>query len=201
MSSTHKELFSALNRAQASVGKLLKDSTNPHFKSKYADLASVWETIREPFTKEGLSIVQLLTAGSPGTIGIRTVLAHSSGESIEDVFHVPCAKPNDPQALGSAVTYGRRYSLMALCGIAPEDDDGTAAAPGKPRAASPSVDWTPQVKEILKALSVATDEGQRQLYASVRNDTAMPAAVKNDLLAQMKVIIKDRMNKNTKGTK
>ena len=195
-----KELFAALSRAQANVENVLKDSLNPHFKSKYADLASVWETIREPFTKEGLGIIQLLVGGGGGTIGIRTILTHNSGESIEDTFQVPCSKPNDPQALGSAVTYGRRYSLMALCGIAPEDDDGNSAAPGKPRAASPSVDYSLTIQATLDNLRSATEDGQRQLYAEVRNGN-LPTTVKNDLLAQMSVIIKDRMNKNTKGTK
>lgn len=123
-----KELAAALAKAQATMAGAKKDAANPHFKSRYADLASVWDAIREPLTTNGLSVVQLLRSVQGG-VEVETVLLHTSGESIGAVFGVPVTKA-DPQGYGSAATYARRYSLMALVGVAPEDDDGNAASAG-----------------------------------------------------------------------
>lgn len=119
------ELASALCKAQAQMEGAKKDANNPHFKTNYADLASVWSAIREPLTKNGLSVVQLLRS-IQGGVEVETILMHSSGQQISDVFAVPATK-NDAQGYGSAATYARRYALMAMVGVAPEDDDGNAA--------------------------------------------------------------------------
>lgn len=119
------ELAAALCKAQSQMEGAKKDANNPHFKSKYADLASVWDAIREPLTKNGLSVVQLLRS-IQGGVEVETILMHSSGQQISDVFAVPASK-NDAQGYGSAATYARRYALMAMVGVAPEDDDGNAA--------------------------------------------------------------------------
>ncbi|MGI9297060.1 MAG: ERF family protein [Gammaproteobacteria bacterium] len=123
------ELASALAKAQGQIKSALKDSTNPHFKSKYADLTAVWEACREPLSQNGLSIIQRGT-GVNGVFVMRTRLLHSSGQWIEG--DVPCItgtnNKNEMQALGSAITYARRYGLMSMVGIAPDDDDGNATA-------------------------------------------------------------------------
>jgi len=119
------ELAAALCKAQAQMEGAKKDANNPHFKTNYADLASVWSAIREPLTKNGLSVVQLLRS-IQGGVEVETILMHTSGQQISDVFAVPASK-QDAQGYGSAATYARRYALMAMVGVAPEDDDGNAA--------------------------------------------------------------------------
>lgn len=127
-------LFEALARAQAKVKGAAKDSINPHFKSKYADLASVWEACREALTSEGLSVAQ--TFGVVDTIVVcTTILGHKSGGSIAGNYPLNAVK-SDPQGLAAAATYARRVSLAAMVGVAPEDDDGeTAAGRGEARGA------------------------------------------------------------------
>jgi hypothetical protein len=124
-------LAAALSKAQAAMRCAMKDSENPHFRSKYADLQSVWEAAREPLAKNGLSVVQV-----PGTtergVSVETLLLHESGEFIGGVVEIPLAKM-DAQALGSGLTYARRYSLAAVVGIAPGDDDDAESAVGRPQ--------------------------------------------------------------------
>ena len=118
-------LAASLSKAQSAMSAAKKDSTNPHFKSRYADLASIWEACREPLTKNGLAVVQLPGKDEAGYY-VETVLTHSSGEFIASKLHIVPTK-DDPQGLGSAITYARRYGLAAVAGIAPDDDDGEAA--------------------------------------------------------------------------
>lgn len=117
----------------------LKDSTNPHFKSKYADLTSVWEACRDALTKNGLSVAQV-TEFEGEQCWIRTILLHSSGEMLEGRYPLrPIA--NTPQGMGSAISYARRYALAAMVGVVADDDDGNEASQGKPQL---SVVETPQ---------------------------------------------------------
>jgi hypothetical protein len=119
-------LAAALAKAQGEMEGAAKANVNPHFKSKYADLASVWDACRAPLSKHGLSILQPVRADGPH-VTVTTILAHSSGEWIEESLTMT-AQQNTPQGVGSAITYGRRYGLAAMVGIAPEDDDGNAAS-------------------------------------------------------------------------
>lgn len=118
------ELFTALAKAQSEMKGAIKDGNNPHFKSQYATLASTWEACRDALTKNGLSIIQRIK--EQDRLYIETILAHSSGQWISSECPILMGR-QDMQALGSAITYARRYSLMSLVGIAPEDDDGNAA--------------------------------------------------------------------------
>ncbi len=131
-SATIGKLAEALAKAQSKLLPAAKDSENPFFKSKYADLASVWEACRAALTENGLAVVQLAHSTEKG-VGVETMLVHSSGEFISESLEVPAAK-HDAQAFGSAITYARRYGLAAMVGVAPEDDDGNAAA----KAAQPA---------------------------------------------------------------
>lgn len=127
-----KELANALAKAQSAIKGALKDSANPFFKSKYADLASVVEAIREPLAYNGLSYVQV-SHERDNAAAIETVILHSSGEWHScGIVSVPVSKA-DAQGFGSAMTYARRYSLSAAFGVAPEDDDGNAAAKNPPK--------------------------------------------------------------------
>jgi hypothetical protein len=123
-----KNIASALVKAQKAFGPALKSSTNPHFKSKYADLAACVEAVIDGLNANGIYLMQP-SHESEGGVTVETVFIHESGEQISaGKLHVPAAK-QDAQGYGSALTYARRYSLMAACGIAPEDDDGNAAKP------------------------------------------------------------------------
>jgi hypothetical protein len=115
----------ALAKAQATMRGAAKDRTNPHFKAKYADLASVWDACRESLTANDLAVVQPVAADG-NTVIVTTVLIHKSGEFISSELRV-AAQQNTPQAIGSAITYARRYGLSSMVGVAPEDDDGEAA--------------------------------------------------------------------------
>ena len=120
-------LAQALVKAQSKIEGASKDKTNPHFRSKYADLSSVVEAIKKPATDSGLAWTQILH-DSETAAKVETIIIHSSGEWLScGIISVPVSK-HDAQGYGSALTYARRYSLMAACGIAPEDDDGNAAS-------------------------------------------------------------------------
>jgi hypothetical protein len=122
------ELATALAGAQAEIENATKSSNNPHFKSKYADLAEVLNTVRPVLAKHGLSVVQF-----PGyshehkLVAVETTLMHKSGQYVSGTVAAPVTKP-DAQGVGSAITYCRRYSLAAVVGIAQEDDDGNSAS-------------------------------------------------------------------------
>lgn len=121
-----KDLFSALAKVQLTIKDAKMDSTNPHFKSRYASLAAVYETCRAACAKEGICITQLATTvgNSPA---VWTMLGHSSGQWLRSLLVVPADKAT-AQGMGSALTYARRYSLSAIVGIAAdEDDDGNHA--------------------------------------------------------------------------
>jgi len=124
-------LAAALAKAQGAMKGAVKDSANPFFKSKYADLASVWEAARLPLTNNGLAVIQLPGRDAQGHF-VETVLTHSSGEWVSGIFYVTPLK-DDPQGIMSATTYARRGSLASILGIAPEneDDDGEGAM-GRP---------------------------------------------------------------------
>lgn len=127
-------LAAALAKAQGAMKGALKDSANPFFKSKYADLASVVDAIRAAFSANGLSYIQTVEPSDKDEVRVETTLLHSSGEWIScGILSLPVSKV-DAQGYGSALTYARRYSLSAAVGVAPEDDDGNAASLAKPKA-------------------------------------------------------------------
>jgi len=139
------ELAAALAKAQGAMEGVIKASTNPFFKSRYADLAAVVNAVRAPFSANGLSFVQLpRVSGGEGVI-IETVLLHASGQWISSEIEVPVAK-GDAQGVGSAITYAKRYGLQAMAGLAAEDedDDGNSAAKAKPRATEAQMMPTPK---------------------------------------------------------
>ncbi len=132
-----KEIASALVKAQRQFGPALKSSNNPHFRSKYADLAACVEAVIDGLNSNGIALLQPTHECADGVI-VETLFVHESGETMSaGKLHVPAVK-NDPQGYGSALTYARRYSLMAACGIAPEDDDGNAASKNASAARQPA---------------------------------------------------------------
>jgi hypothetical protein len=117
-----KEIATALKDFQSQMVAIKKDSDNPFYKSKYADIASIIAEIKKPLADNGLSFSQFPT----GDNEITTILMHTSGEWLEGTFRITPDK-NNPQGIGSAITYGRRYALGAVLGLATEDDDGESA--------------------------------------------------------------------------
>lgn len=120
-----KELATALAKAQAEIENASKNANNPHFKSRYADLAEVLNTVRPVFSKHGLAVMQM-PSFSDGVASVETLITHSSGEWVANIASAPVSK-QDAQGVGSALTYLRRYSLAAFAGVAQEDDDGESA--------------------------------------------------------------------------
>jgi len=126
------KLFAAMAKAFPEIEGATKDSNNPAFKSKYADLSSVSEAIKPALLNHGLFYVQL-THEQQGGVCIETQVCHESGEQMSfGKLFVPAGK-QDAQGYGSALTYARRYSLMTAFGVCPEDDDGNAAVRGSPQ--------------------------------------------------------------------
>ena len=120
-----KQLAGALSKAQSEMSGAKKSAKNPFFKSNYANLEEVINCIKDPFANHGLSFLQF-PVSSDGFAGVETTIMHESGEWVSNEFMLKCAK-NDPQGMGSAITYARRYGLQSAVGLPSEDDDGNAA--------------------------------------------------------------------------
>ena len=164
------KIAAALVKAQMAFGPALKSSTNPHFKAKYADLSACVEAVIEGLNNNGIMLMQQCHESTTGVV-VETLFIHESGEMFSaGKLHVPATK-NDPQGYGSALTYCRRYSLMAACGIAPEDDDANAASKPRPTLVQPSKPaWTALHEAILVQYREAAMKGMdavKELHASL----------------------------------
>ena len=149
MSATIGELVAAVSIMQSDLEGAKKDSTNPFFKSNYADLTSVWAVIRPHLKKNRLAVFQ--TTNDDGEfVNVITTLAHDSGEWIRGSLKMKPVK-NDPQGIGSALTYARRYALAAMCGVSQEDDDANSAS-GKTSTVNVKLSES-EIKEIEKGLT------------------------------------------------
>ena len=125
------KLATALSIVQGKLTHAKKDSANPFFKSKYADLESVWDACRSLLAENGLAVMQFPGEFVDGTMSLNTVLTHSSGEFMSYLMSVPMTKM-DAQGAGSCISYMRRYALAAVVGVVQADDDGNAASSPKP---------------------------------------------------------------------
>jgi len=131
MSAEIDKLAAAMSYAQPKIEGAVKDKVNPHFRTKYADLGAVVDAIKPALAQHGLSFVQVCH-DAESAAKVETIILHSSGQWMSaGAVSVPVSK-QDAQGFGSALTYARRYSLSAAFGVAPEDDDGNAAANAKP---------------------------------------------------------------------
>jgi hypothetical protein len=152
-----KNIAGALVKFQASVSKVAKEANNPFFKSKYASLANILDTIQKPLSECGLAISQF-----PDGNALTTIILHAdSGEWMESSYVMPVAKQNDPQAMGSAMTYARRYALGSILNLnIDDDDDGEKAMgrqiPKKDELTPKHPSWTKAV-EHLKTGGLMTD--------------------------------------------
>jgi hypothetical protein len=173
-------ISAALVACQGALRPALKDANNPVFKTRYADLASVMEAIREPMLENGLAIQHQQLPGEAGRLVLRTVLRHKSGEFLASVAVVPLSK-QDAQGMGSALTYARRYGVAAMLGVVQDDDDGNAAStpqakpaaakpvPAQQPAARPPVPPTPPAAAPVTEARIAAeavDDVKRELLAA-----------------------------------
>jgi hypothetical protein len=138
----------ALSIVQGKMSHAVKDSANPFFKSKYADLESVWGACRELLFANGLAVMQFPGLYTDQSMSLTTIISHKSGEWISQEMSVPVTKP-DAQGAGSALTYMRRYALAAVVGVVQADDDGNAASLN-----SGAVSGNISAKPIVKAKEI-----------------------------------------------
>ena len=177
-----KEISAALVKAQKEFGPALKTSSNPHFRSKYADLSACVEAVIDGLNNNGIFLMQGSHLCEDGVI-VETVFIHESGEQLSaGKLHVVASK-QDAQGYGSALTYARRYALMAACGIAPEDDDGNAAA--RPKQADKPVAPPPPAAPKVPAKAEG-EPGKWQITVKTKPD-ATPTDFIN-IVAEMAVV-------------
>jgi hypothetical protein len=163
-----KEIASALVKAQREFGPALKSSTNPHFRSKYADLSACIEAVITALNNHGIYLMQL-TEEHEGGVKVSTTFIHESGEQLSAGSLFMPATKQDAQGFGSALSYARRYSLMAACSLATEDDDGNQATKTAPMAAPPKP--TPKVTEAPPPKAVEGKDSQWRIKVTTDPDT------------------------------
>jgi len=175
-----KHIAAAFVKAQRQFGPALKTSVNPHFKSKYADLANCIEAVIEALNANNIGLMQRTYECKDGVL-VETVFIHESGEVMEcGMLHVPAGK-QDPQGYGSALTYARRYSLLAATGLAPEDDDANAASR---RTEIKSTVNESQIADLLAAMDEVTtikelQQAYKDAYKATNGEQAWQTKVIN----------------------
>jgi hypothetical protein len=195
-SETIEKIAPALHKAQGQIKAALKDSTNPHFRSKYADLSSVIEAVKPALQANGITFMQGVHDAVDG-VAVETMLLHISGEWMSSTMRVPAVK-QDAQGYGSAITYGRRYGLQSMCGVPAEDDDGNAAT------ASTTSRITP-VAGSLQNLTKEEQEAAKEIAADIvekwttgKEVAAYEAFYEADLSNEMKLGVWDILTPNSK---
>tara|TARA_R110000868_G_scaffold378535_1_gene643979 strand:+ start:86 stop:631 length:546 start_codon:yes stop_codon:yes gene_type:complete len=150
-----KLIAEAILKAQKQMGNATKVSTNPFFKSKYADLNAIREACMPSLNENGISVLQPIVHVD-GKNFVKTVLLHESGETFESMTEIIYSKQNDAQAQGSGITYARRYGLQSLLNIGAEDDDGNKASKPEPvKEANDYTDWITSVGNCKDLVSLA----------------------------------------------
>lgn len=174
------KLFEALSKAQGKIESALKDKKNPFYKSNYADLASVWEACRGPLSENGLCVVQT-TAGTKTDPFLITHLGHASGEWIKSHLPLMLVK-SDPQGMGSALTYARRYALSAIVGVCQEDDDGNRACRSEKPKQQESVQQRALTQKVEEPEPIITMELEKELLSMLNQDESFKETVFNFLM-------------------
>lgn len=184
--SEHKNIYMALCAAQAGMGKVVKGATNPAFKSKYADLADVVSVAMPALTEQGIAMFHMMVRDEQGAV-MRTMLVHGASET-----SVSCDVPliinkNDMQGMKSATTYAKRIGLESLTGIAPEDDDGNAAAKAAPKAETIRLIGAEQFQQINDLIfATETDEVKFCAYWKVKTLEDLTDKQAIDAIAMLK---------------
>lgn len=165
-------LFAALAKAQGEVENASKNAANPHFKSKYADLAEVLNTVRPVFSENGLSIIQS-TEFDGSLVSVTTTIAHKDGGYVSSKASCVPSK-TDAQGVGSATTYLRRYSLASACGVAQEDDDGNSSAHNDKPVAKITEKQEVELSDYIEATN--TDRAKMLAYFKVKSLSELSSA-------------------------
>ncbi len=176
-SETISELAKALSSFQGKMIAVKKDATNPFYKSKYATLDTIWETIRTPLSENGLTLVQTMNLTPDGNSVLETTLYHTSGEWISGQQLVNPVK-EDPQSLGSAISYARRYSLSALLGVvSDEDDDGNVATKLETKVTEQPRD-KPKTTAPAQTNEGITESQSKKIHATAKDKQFSPEDAK-----------------------
>lgn len=204
MDQSFTKVAAALVKAQKEFGPALKSAINPAFQKggkggRYADLAACVDAVMGALNNNGIALIQRLNPSENGVI-VETVFIHESGENINcGQLHVPASK-HDAQGYGSALTYARRYSLMAACGIAPEDDDGNAASKITTAPAIP----TPDITDHLAAIQASANSDElakvfKDAFEACKGNQALQTkvmAAKKERVARAKKDLSTKGNEN-----
>jgi hypothetical protein len=177
------ELAKALAGAQGEMENAGRNASNPHFKSRYADLAEIINTTRPVLAAHGLAVVQF-PGYVDGIAHVETILMHGSGEFVASTTSAPVVK-SDPQGVGSAITYLRRYSLAAVCGIAQEDDDANAASQPRSRPVEAMAEEVQRRSTEASRLAVPATEGQDTLIRKLLKSHVFTDAERDPILARL----------------
>lgn len=204
-------LATALSAAHAEIENASKNSKNPHFQSKYADLAEIINTVRPVFSRHGLSVTQC-PSYTQGIVTVTTVLMHNSGEWISSDCSAPVSK-QDAQGVGSAITYCRRYALAAMACIAQEDDDANGAVghgnsqkqqstpPKKPSApATPSKSVSlDALYEMVAEIAKSTGSDDNAVISRITKGTCKVVTDIEAITEQSRVRLFDLLTSEIKG--
>lgn len=188
------DLAAALTAAHAEINGVVKSASNPFFKSKYATLEAVVDAVKQPLLKNGIVVVQGVQ-DAEGGVAVETMLLHKTGQWLSSTLRLPASK-EDAQGYGSAITYGRRYGLMAICGVPAEDDDGNAATASAPVKGPTSVAgqvWETMNEEEQKFLQGIADRVRSDLETN-GGISAMKLLEEQKLDADEKVALWSRFN-------
>lgn len=178
-----KEIYSAFVKAQAMIAKAAKDSTNPHFKSKYADLESVIDAVKPALVANGLAFIQKYHECENG-VKVETVIIHESGQELScGILHIPANK-HDAQGFGSAASYAKRYSLQSALGVAASDDDGNAAVKSVQKLDLNKID-----AEIMACTTAeqVTAVGKKYWHSATKEEKAHIEAVAVSMKEELKL--------------
>lgn len=175
MSATIGELAKALAAAQAELEPAKKEAVNPHFKSRYADLAACWDAVRAPLARHGLAVSQLPSLDGD-VVRLTTMLLHTSGEFIGSDAAVRIAR-HDAPSVGSALTYLRRYALSAIVGLSTEDDDGAGAMVPQTQQQRPQAAPSPELRQAAQKVEGAF-QGSTTTYAPMPQSGGEPSCPK-----------------------
>nr|WP_019365302.1 ERF family protein [Pseudomonas luteola] len=182
----NSNIFAAFVKAQMAFGPALKTSVNPAFKSRYARLDNCIEAVIDALNNNGIGLLQVTHPDDKG-VTVETLFIHESGEKMSGgIFHVPAQK-QDPQGYGSALTYARRFSLMAACGIAPEDDDGEAAMQPYREKKQPALQYISkqQLNRLEAALSACSPHVQSKFETDYPDATKMTTDVYDSIVSSL----------------
>ncbi len=177
----------ALVKAQSQIEGAAKGSNNPQFKSKYADLSACWDACREALHNNDLMVTQMVVGAAAGFVGLESSFVYGpTGEMLTSVAQCPVKDPTNPQAVGSALTYLRRYTLCGMVGICPTDDDGNSASQApRQQSKQTTVDQTKRVTSLENAFSSQqTLDGMKAVYTEARN-SAIDEPAKTLMLTNM----------------